>query len=83
MGDVVELFAPNAFLWADDATTGERRMTATNGASYKCEDGYTMAVTVTDEGILIDLHTDDSGNPASLAMMWEEWVDYLLEHGVR
>lgn len=76
-------FMPNPTLWNDNLTTGDRTVSGPVGATYNDEDGNIVAVTITEEGLIIDLHTDDDGNPASLSMMWDEWVEYLLEHGVR
>ena len=83
MNNVINLFVPNPIITGDNLLNGERSVIAEAQATFTDEDGYIVAVNVTDEGIIIDLHTDDSGNPLSLSMMWEEWVDYLLQQGVR
>ena len=79
----MNLLVPNPTVYATGLLDGKLDVMSGAGATYTVPEGGSINVSITSEGLIIDLHTDDTGNPASLSMAWDEWVEYLLENGVR
>ena len=79
----LNLLVPNPTIYATDLINGRLDVMSGAGATYTLPEGGSINISITSEGLIIDLHTDDTGNPASLSMSWDEWADHLLENGVR
>lgn len=51
--------------------------------SYNTEEDGKVYITVSDEGIILDLYEDDEHDPYSLGFTLEELAEFLKERGVR
>ena len=51
--------------------------------NYEAADGKQISISVTGEGIILDLYSHNDLEPTSLGFTVEELVEFLEEHGVK